>query len=243
MFLARYAFQAQFHIDLNDMLGLHFPSSPKFHWYQFYTYMFMHEGFEHIFFNMFAVWMFGYVLENYWGARRFIIFYVVTALGAAAIQTLYTGYEVHVMETFMAQPAPDAFQHLVGRYIDDSSITRFCEQWRSAPNDPNNASQAVAYVNDLMRTVRDSSTVGASGALFGILLAFGMLFPNTELMMLFFPVPIKAKYFVIIYGAIELFSGISQRQGDNIAHFAHLGGMLFGFILIKLWQKNRNYFY
>ena len=244
MFLAFKAFESRMNIDLNDILGLHFPTSPKFHWYQFITYMFMHANIEHIFFNMFAVWTFGYVLENYWGPKRFIIFYIVTALGAALIQTLYTGYQLHILDAAIANPDPDSFLHLMSRYYPGPGIQEVYDAWKNSGEQSNAMSVAIRdLVNVRNQFVVDSYVVGASGALFGILLAFGMLFPNTELMMLFFPIPIKAKYFVILYGAIELFSGFSQIQGDSIAHFAHLGGMLFGFILIKVWQKDRKKFY
>ena len=228
MFLASLAFKYRFQIDLRDLLGLHYPTSPSFHWYQVFTYMFMHEGWDHIFFNMFGVWMFGYVLENYWGPRRFIIFYLVTALGAAFIQTLYTGYQLHTITEAINNFSPEEYRKIMSHYFEDPAIL-------------NNAS--IANLSDLMGLIRNERCIGASGALFGILLAYGMIFPNTELIMIFFPIPIKAKYFVAIYAGIELFSGLSQVAGDNIAHFAHLGGALFGVILILIWKRNRKFFY
>jgi membrane associated rhomboid family serine protease len=244
LFLATYlALKSQYHLDLNEILGLHYPTSPKFHAYQFITYMFMHANLEHIFFNMFGLWTFGYVLENYWGPKRFLIYYVVTALGAAAIQTGFTAYEMHSFEAFMLQPDPETFRTLYGHYTNSVQVTDMYNAWKEHMQDPAFLVNARTAVMELSDHVRDGVIVGASGALFGILLAFGMLFPNRELLMLFFPVPIKAKYFVILYGGVELFSGLSRIQGDNIAHFAHLGGMLFGFILIKIWQKDRTQFY
>ncbi len=208
-------------INLYQYLGLYFPASEHFRLYQFFTYMFMHEtpGIGHIFFNMFALFMFGRTLESVWGPKRFLIFYLVTGVGAALVQTLVAAVEYQVL---IAKIAPDQLDYmkelaLQGKYI------------------PNTISEKLAMIYN-------TPTIGASGAVFGVLLGFGMLFPNTQLMLLFPPIPIKAKYFVIGYGLLELVFGVSGIQG-NVAHFAHLGGMLFGFILIKYWNKNSKHFY
>ncbi|HXC07053.1 MAG TPA: rhomboid family intramembrane serine protease [Bacteroidia bacterium] len=231
MYLATLAFYKKFGIELHDILGLHYPTSPKFHWYQIFTYMFIHdrENPSHILFNMFGVWMFGYTLENYWGARRFIVFYLVTAFGAVIAQTLFNYWEIHSLQAYLANPNPDDFISIAKHYYPD--ITELV-------GPPQNYVKQVIY-----ELTVNSTCFGASGALFGILIAFGMIFPNTELIMIFFPVPIKAKYFVMIYAGIELFSGFSRMAGDNVAHFAHLGGALFGFVLIRIWQRNRQHFY
>ncbi len=248
LFLATAAFGARYNIDLNERLGLHYPTSSKFEWYQFLTYMFMHAkisegGIMHIFFNMYAVWMFGSVLENYWGPKRFLIFYIVTGLGAALIQTLYTGYQIHALDAVIANPDAEGYLKWMSKYYTGTGIREMFDELKKIPQQNGILTAAANDLSKLRMDMADITTVGASGAVFGLLLAFGMLFPNTELMILFFPIPIKAKIFVIIYGAVELFSGVAQTQGDNIAHFAHLGGMLFGFVLIKLWQKNRKFFY
>jgi membrane associated rhomboid family serine protease len=164
---------------LPALLGLYGFGSGGFYLYQLITYMFTHIDFWHLFFNMFALFMFGTTLENYWGSKRFLIYYMVTGIGAGIIQGLISFYS----------PVP---------------------------------------------------TIGASGAVFGILLAFGMIFPNVPLYLMFIPIPIKAKYMVIGYGLIELYLGFAARTGDNIAHFAHLGGMLFGIILILYWRKHNS---
>lgn len=219
-FLATFALK-QSGIDLYEYLGLYFPASEHFRLHQFFTYMFMHDtkGVGHIFFNMFALYMFGRVLESVWGPKRFLLFYLVTGVGAALIQTLVTTIEYEVL---ISKISPDQIEYLKelalqGKYIPNS----FSEKLTMILNTP---------------------TVGASGAVFGILLGFGMLFPNTQLMLLFPPIPIKAKYFVIGYGALELFFGVSGIQG-SVAHFAHLGGMLFGYFMIKYWNKNSKRFY
>jgi membrane associated rhomboid family serine protease len=212
-----------FGIDLNAMLGLYFPKSDLFRPYQIITHMFMHGGIAHLFFNMFALFMFGRVLESVWGPRRFFIYYFVSGLGAALTH-----------ETVMAIQ----YSNLAGAVSSEQLqmvLERGSEILRSGRNFTDTD---MGQLNRLLNT----PTVGASGAVFGILLAFGMLFPNTQLMLLFPPIPIKAKWFVIGYGALELYLAISQ-PGSNIAHAAHLGGMIFGFILIKIWKKTTNTLY
>ncbi len=211
-------------IDLSNYLGLHYWESPGFRPHQLVTYMFMHGGFTHILFNMFAVYMFGKVLEGVWGAKRFLIYYMITGVGAGLIQIIVAYIRIQGMG--------DA----VTPEIMDLVLTKGYEVSFDGGNyrDP-----FLGTINGLINGV----TVGASGAVFGILLAFGMLFPNTELMLLFPPIPIKAKWFVLGYGAIELYSGFANNPNDNVAHFAHLGGMLFGFILIQMWKKDRGNFY
>lgn len=201
-FLATIACDMVLRIDLADYLGLHYIEASDFQPYQLVTYMFMHGNFAHLFFNMFALWMFGNTLENIWGANRFLLFYFVCGIGAGLVQELV-------------------------QYIQYVTTLQGYENVRIAANQIIPMSQ---YLNML-------TTVGASGAVFGILLAFGMMFPNSTLY-IYFAIPIKAKWFVIIYGVIELFSGFTSV--DNVAHFAHLGGMLFGLILILYWKKKGN---
>lgn len=211
-------------VDLTDSLGLHYIGSPEFRPYQLVTHMFMHDssGPMHLIFNMLALWMFGRVLESVWGPKRFFIYYFVTGLGAAALHTF-----VNYLE----------FQHYASK-IDPEAVHAVFSQGAELLQQGQNWVGSAGKLNLILNT----PTVGASGAVFGILLGFGMLFPNTQLMLLFPPIPIKAKYFVIGYGAIELFSGITG-MGPNIAHFAHLGGMLFGFFMIRYWNKNTRNFY
>ena len=209
-------------IDLTNILGLHYIQSPEFKPYQLVTHMFMHGGFMHLAFNMFALWMFGRVLESVWGPKRFFIYYFVTGLGAAALHTF-----VNYME----------FQYYASK-MNPQDVQAVFNQGAALIQQGQNWVGTAGKLNMILNT----PTVGASGAVFGILLGFGMLFPNTELMLLFPPIPIKAKYFVAGYGAIELFSGITG-MGANIAHFAHLGGMLFGFFLIRYWNRNTRNFY
>jgi len=210
-------------INLYTYLGLFFPASENFMLHQVFTHMFMHGGLTHIFFNMFALWMFGRVLESVWGPKRFLTYFLVTGIGAAALHTLVNYFEYQSVISNLSSEQVEYVRE-VGSNI-----------WTEGKNftDPQ-----LSKLNIILNT----PTVGASGAVFGILLGFGVLFPNTQLMLLFPPIPIKAKYFVIGYGVLELYLGLS-RPGSNVAHFAHLGGMLFGFILIKYWNKSRNNFY
>lgn len=222
-FLATYVMQASFGLDISKYLALYLPASEHFRPYQFISHMFMHGSLSHIFFNMFALWMFGRALESVWGAKRFFIFYFVTGIGAATMHTLVNFIEFSAVK---AQMTPEQ--------ID--SVLR--EGYIAFEQGKNFVDPLMGKMNQILNI----RTVGASGAVFGVLLGFGMLFPNTRLMLLFPPIPIKAKYFVIFYGVLELFLALSQ-PGSNIAHFAHLGGMIFGFILIKYWGKQRNTFY
>lgn len=209
------------HIDLTEYLGLHYFRSENFATYQFVTYMFMHDpnSFTHILFNMFALWMFGSVLEQVWGPKKFLIYYMITGIGAAIIQVLVLYIQVHNVELSLTADQIAQVRETGYQILKEGQ---------------NFANPLMGKLNEL----NNISTIGASGAVFGLLLAFGMLFPNS-LIYLYFFIPIKAKWFVIIYGAIELFSGVYYTS-SNVAHFAHLGGMIFGFALIMYWKKNPN---
>ncbi|KGN99513.1 membrane protein [Porphyromonas macacae] len=191
-------------IDLISIFGLHYFEASEFNPMQLFTYMFLHsdDSINHVFFNMFSLWMFGSLIERFWGKWRYLFFYITCGLSAAIVQEVVWFFSFHELA-------------LIG-----SDLVRI-------------GSGAVVQANEALNM---AITVGASGAVFGLLLAFGMLFPNSKIFLLFIPIPIKAKYFVIIYGVAELFFGVSA-VGDNVAHFAHLGGMLGGLILILLWRK------
>ncbi len=237
-------------IDLTQLLGLFYFESEYFEPYQFITHMFMHGGLAHLFFNMFALWMFGRILEQVWGSKRFFIFYMVTGLGAAFLHTLVTWWQmsnvVEAAEAVMNTPSPEEFKAFVNEYFPEyyNQINhKLLRSWFDEPDSQFYSKQAVQFTRELLDIKMNIPTVGASGAVFGVLLAFGMLFPNTQLMLLFPPIPIKAKYFVIIYGLLELYLGFANHAGDNVAHFAHLGGMIFGYFMIKYWGKGKNNFY
>lgn len=216
-FLATMALGSSMNIDLVRWLGLHPVESPNFQPIQLVSHMFMHGGMTHILFNMFALWMFGSTLENYWGGKRFLIYYMITGLGAAFMQLA-----VNETQIFLAAAQMTADQVSM---VEEEGLALLM-------SNRNYIDPLMANYNQLINT----PMVGASGAVFGLLLAFGMTFPNSVIY-LYFAIPIKAKYFVIMYGLFELYSGVSN-SGGNIAHFAHLGGMLFGFILIMYWRKH-----
>ena len=203
MFLATIVMEKQ-GMNLTNILGLHFFKAADFAPYQFVTYMFMHGGITHLFFNMFALYMFGGVLERVWGAKRFLIYYLVAGIGAGLLQELvqYVSFVQEGLANFKSVQVPSVGIMPMGQFLN---------LW---------------------------TTVGASGAVYAILLGFGMSFPNDKMFVFPFPFPIKAKFFVIGYAVIELLLGLSNSR-DGIAHFAHLGGMVFGLVMILYWRKKR----
>ena len=207
-FLAQNTVGRQF-INMEDLFALHTWQSPLFRPWQFITHMFMHGDLGHIFGNMFALWMFGSILENLWGPKRFLTFYLVCGLGAALC-------------------------HMIVLYFENEHII-------SAFNALDAGSQALYRERFYMKL--NEATLGASGAVFGCLVAFGYLFPNTKIYIYFF-IPLKAKWFVLLYAGFELSMAINNSAGDNVAHVAHLGGALVGFLLVYFWnRKNRKTFY
>lgn len=209
VFVAQLTFEKSKSVDLNKLFALHDVRSAFFEPYQLITHLFMHGSFTHIFFNMFALWMFGRLLENVWGSKRFLIFYIVCGLGAAVLHLVVLYFEM--------TPVINLFHTLPAR--EQVSL-------RESP-----------------LFILNAPTIGASGAIFGCLAAFGYLFPNT-MIYIYFLLPLKAKWFVLIYAAVELWLGVQNSAGDNVAHFAHLGGAITGFILVFIWNKtNRKKFY
>lgn len=190
---------------LNNVLGLHFFMAPDFRLYQLFTYMFMHGGWDHLFFNMFALWMFGCVVERVWGPKKFLFYYISCGVGAGLFQELAQFGQFYLMAS---EQIPEFSWTMVSAVAHNSA--GLLNAW---------------------------TTVGASGAIYAILLAFGMIFPEERIFIFPLPIPIKAKWFVMIYAGIELFSALSTT-GDGVAHLAHLGGMVFGFFMIRYWQKH-----
>jgi membrane associated rhomboid family serine protease len=206
-------------INLSEQLGLFYFESKQFRAWQMLSHFFMHGGTMHLVFNMFAIWMFGSRLEQLWGPKRFLSFYFVTATGAFLLHAFVQYLQLQqVMPLISAADYQEVYENgrqllVTGRNYSDPALNK-------------------------LNGILNINVVGASGAVFGVLAAFAMYFPNTRLMLLFPPIPIKAKYFVLIYAGFELFSGVANFQGDNVAHFAHLGGALFGFLMVKYWNKN-----
>ena len=191
-------------IDVTNLLGLHYVRAAHFGLWQPLTYLFLHDphNFGHLFWNMFALFMFGMHIERAWGGKRFLLFYLLCGLSAALTQEVVWAFHI---------------ENVVAHYDGVDLGTQVIS--------------SAEYINLF-------NTIGASGAVYGILLAFGMLFPNAALFLFFIPVPVKAKYMVIFYGLLELFLGIFPGS-DGVAHFAHLGGMIGGLILILFWRKRR----
>ena len=223
--------------------------SSKFRGYQLLTHMFLHAGWGHLFSNMFSLFIFGPMLEYRWGGNRFLIFYLVCGLGASMLyqgMKTYDKYEMKKdMVEYIADPNPVALSEFLEHHAAKQYNPQYVIQFKNHANDPRFIEDSKRAVESVYKNqVENTPMMGASGAVFGILMAFGMLFPNTELMLLFFPFPIKAKYFVFFYGLYELYTGLARNPGDNVAHFAHLGGMLFAFILLKFWERHdRKNFY
>ncbi len=242
LFLADYVLGGM-GINLTRLFALHNVQSSYFKPFQFVTHMFMHGSLTHIFFNMFALYMFGRMLEMVWGGKRFLIYYLVTGLGAATLHSLANYLSMSHMQTDLSAlantPTPELFLQYVRNYLPNASaeVNELINRYSEMPNSAGIQASVIQVADQIYQLHLNTPTVGASGAVFGVLLAFGMLFPNTQLMLLFPPIPIKAKWFVLGYGAIELFAVIMPRAGDNVAHLAHLGGMIFGYILIKYWRN------
>jgi len=238
-------------IDLTSMLSLYNIGSPSFKPYQFFTYMFAHGGFSHILFNMMGLIFLGPMLERFWGPQKFLIFFMVTGIGAGM---LYSGIKYvdnyqneKSVNIYLANPTPEGFNKLI---IDDFNGNVRQHVYETIDNYDKNP-KSEYYINESKRiaqslareTINFGSMLGASGAIYGILMAFGMLFPNTEMMLLFPPIPIKAKYLAMGLGAYAIYAGFKQNPNDVTAHFAHLGGMVFAFIMIQYWKTKRTDFY
>ena len=250
VYLAQMTLKPMMGDSIENMFALHYWGSDLFRPHQIITHLFMHGSFGHLFSNMFSLWMFGATLENVWGPKRFLIFYMVCGIGAAmchmGVLTWDNVHLTHDVQTFLNDPSYSNFMLLDRKYdlnsgpFNPESLKYALSQ---APNDPGVIQDARVFVQTFATVFRNTATLGASGAVFGILFAFGYLFPNS-LVYLYFLFPIKAKYVVGIWIALELFAGIRNSAGDNVAHYAHLGGVLFSFILLKFWNKNnRRHFY
>ncbi len=251
-FFATIVLKNTFNIDLYELLGLHYFKSNSFQSYQFITYMFMHGSFEHLFFNMFALWMFGSTIENFWGSKRFLIFYLITGIGAALthyliihielapditlIQNSIHSLDINSLKELIAHHKFHINEHSGEIWNQFTVFQEYIYALQTTPNDSNAIEQIRLFLNNyLEHFVSLPNVVGASGSVYGLLLAFGMLFPNSKIY-IYFLFPMKAKWFVLIFGLIELAAGIFS-SGDGIAHFAHLGGMIFGLLLIILWKN------
>lgn len=245
LFFATSMFMSSFGIDLTEHLALFYFTSSKFRIWQLFTHLFMHASLMHLFSNMFALWMFGSILENFLGAKKFLNYYILTGIGASILFMGVQFFEISPLQKnadqYISNPTIGQFNAFIQDDVPEKIQADFMQVlsfWESHPNNLEAKSASVGMVKAYVENKVDTATLGASGAVFGILLAFGMLFPNTLIYIYFF-FPMKAKYLVILYGLFELYSGVANNPTDNVAHFAHLGGMLIGFILIKVWNIKR----
>lgn len=248
-FLATIVLENTLGIDLVKYLGLYFFKSDQFHIYQIITHLFMHGGFFHLFSNMLALWMFGAAIENVIGSNRFLFYYLVTGLGAVLLHTAVIYFEVNSLDqavnSYLLNPGIEQFDYLINHGIPEvykPQFRSFYNDWYSNQTSSEFMQQSLSYAKEVLQAKMDVPTVGASGAVFGVLIAFGLMFPDV-LIYIYFAIPIKAKYFILIYAGFELWQGIQSNPTDNVAHFAHLGGMIFGFLLMKRWGfVKRRYF-
>lgn len=226
VYLVKYLGRGQFlSFDMDDALGLHYISSPEFRPWQVVTHMFMHGGFWHLFMNMFGLFMLGSPLEYRWGSKRFLTYYMICGLGAGILNMGVQAWEYHQLTEWMASTDIAA--------VRAQGADALIDLWHGGAGFGDESMNQLAGLLFI-------DLVGASGAVFGILLAFGMLYPNVELILFPLPIPIKAKYFVALYGAYELYAGYAGLMGrgsDNVAHFAHIGGLVVGFIVLMIWKR------
>lgn len=238
-------------ISFSPLLGVHYLFSEDFYIFQYVTYMWLHADFWHFIRNMLPIVFLGSILENSWGAKRFLIFYLITGIGAGILYGAVGVFGHQDMandkNAFLANPNPEAFDifihnHAVDNY-DMVTLGDFANDYYDQEDNTRITEQAKSYVSQIYNQMSNSNMIGASGAVFGVLLAFAMLFPGMEIRLLFPPIPIKAAYLVYVFAAYEIYSEINKADGDNISHFTHISGMIVAFIVLKYWQKKRGDFY
>jgi membrane associated rhomboid family serine protease len=247
LFFLRSQFEAQV-----TVLGALYPiGSVYFQPWQFLTYMFLHSGIGHLLSNMLGLVFIGASLENVWGPKRFLTYWLICGVGAGVLYQGVRAYELHQMNqdriAFQEQPTDVAYNNFFLDYFPgyESQSRSMTDMLHDNPTSANTIANAVTSINAAYNTALNSQysgMLGASGALFGVLFAFGFLFPHEKLVIFPIPIPIKAWLFVTLYTAYELYQGIHPVPGDNVAHFAHLGGMLIGFIVLKIWQRNGTHY-
>jgi len=222
-----FAASALLGLNLSNWLALYFPKNEHFGLWQFVSHMFMHGGFTHILFNMYALWAFGTPLEQMWGRNKFIFFYFSAGIGAGLIYTAVNYFQFN-----------NIFNEMINAGLTSTEIQNLLETGRYNTDILNQISEK--RLTDLYQ-IYNTPAVGASGAIYGVLVAFGMSFPNAKLALIFLPVPIAAKYFIPVLIALDLFSGLTGFSlfGGGIAHFAHVGGAIIGFIMMKYWEKTQ----
>lgn len=240
--------QSLLRLPLSSLFGLRVVFAEDFAPYQFLTYMWIHGSFGHLLGNMIAVFIFGPLLEQTWGSKRFMTFYLITGIGAAAIYGGVDFIEKRQIkldtEAYLANPNPESFSLFImehkSPYFKLNVLAKEADEFYEHPEDRQYISRSRSIVSSMFEQTVNVPMVGASGAVFGILMAFAMLFPNMQLMLLIPPIPIRAKYLVFLYAMFEIYSEITRSPSDNVAHLAHIGGMVIAFILLKFFWNNSN---
>jgi membrane associated rhomboid family serine protease len=235
--------------QLKSWFALYYIHSDRFEPFQFLTYMFMHADFWHLFSNMLGLFIFGPLLEQFLGGKKLLVLWLVCGIGSGILYSGYTYYRMNQLDTqverYFEDPSPDEFNRFVSknRHMFNPAIYDFIDDYSRNPENERYINSAKNTLVRVRNNVANIPMVGASGALFGVLIAFGMLFPNTELFLLFPPMPVKAKYLVLFYGLYTVYNILINNPTDNVAHFAHLSGLVIGFILVTYWKQSRNNFY
>lgn len=235
--------------QLKSIFALYYVNSSRFLPFQFLTYMFMHADFWHLFSNMFGLFIFGPLLEQFLGPKKILILWMVCGVGSGLLYSGYTSFKMHQLDNkisaFYENPSPESFSDFVkdNKHFFKSGVYDFIDAYSRNPTDSGLIQRAKENMNGIRDIQVNIPMVGASGALFGVLIAFGMLFPNTQLFLLFPPMPVKAKYLVLFYGLYTLYAIINNNPSDNVAHFAHLSGLVIGAGLVYYWKKDRKNFY
>lgn len=234
-----------------EWFGMHDILSPAFKPWQPITYMFLHGSFFHLFGNMFGLLIFGPWLEHVWGAKKFLVFYFVVGLGAMALYGTIQFFEMRQLEDaaerFYQEPTASNLNKFVQKHASNIYQKRgyieLREKYAEKPDNEALEEQALQMVHTVEQRTLNRPMIGASGAVLGIVMAFSLLFPNTELMLLFPPIPIKAKYIALIYAAFDIYGIVVDAPSDNVAHYAHIGGLLFGWLMVVIYNQDRNNFY
>ncbi|SIO23124.1 rhomboid family intramembrane serine protease [Algoriphagus halophilus] len=235
--------------QISGLFALYYIHSSYFQPFQFLTYMFMHADFWHLFSNMFGLLIFGPLLEQFLGPKKLLILWMACGVGSGVLYSGYTSFRMANLQekvaAFQVDPDPDTFNKIVleNRGFFDRAIFDFVDDYSRNPTDQVKISRASQTLDAILEIQGNVPMVGASGALFGVLIAFAMLFPNTQLFLLFPPMPVKAKYLVLFYGLYTIYNVLINNPTDNVAHFAHLGGLIIGGVLVYFWKKDRNSFY
>lgn len=249
VFFLSYLLYSQTGLHINTYLALYYFGSDNFEPWQFVTYMFLHSDFRHLFGNMIGLIVFGVWLEEVWDPKRFLLYYMITGVGAGILFMGVQYFEKSAMQddvqAWLADPDPHDFDVLVSEHFSMfyNNTSGFIEEYIENPDNPRYEREARMFVQDALNRVMNIPMVGASGAIFGILLAAGLLFPQRRIMLLIPPIPMRARILVILYGAYTVYAAFQRAPADNVAHFAHLGGMVVGFVLLKIWNEDDKRYY